>query len=93
MEDDDGDLDVPRRSENDEHPEELYLEIEHQLSSSLHEVGMQIWRGSLVMADYLIQVYTLKGSFRRPQLSANFFCPKTAAFSAANCGRLNARPF
>ena len=55
LEDEDGDFDVPR-SGADKLNQDLCLEIEHHLASTLDEVGCQVWRGSLVMADYLIQV-------------------------------------
>jgi hypothetical protein len=53
-EDSDGDLDVPRCSAASN--EDLHLEIEHQLSTTIADVGHQIWRGALLVADYLIQV-------------------------------------
>ena len=61
LEDDDGDLDVPR-STDAAADADLCLEIEHQLGSTLDEVGRQIWRGSLIMADYFIQVGSISNA-------------------------------
>ncbi|KAJ8950646.1 hypothetical protein NQ318_010846 [Aromia moschata] len=50
--DPDGDLEVPRK-----HPKtnnEEVIKIEHQKSTVLDLVGLQIWRGSLLLADWLI---------------------------------------
>lgn len=49
--DSDGDVDVPRR---DSSPPDLVLLLEHRLATSLSEVGLQVWRGSLLLADYLL---------------------------------------
>ncbi|KAL1517244.1 hypothetical protein ABEB36_001033 [Hypothenemus hampei] len=49
--DKEGDILVPRRNAT-EHDEEL--EIEHSVSTSLELVGLQIWRGSLLLADWLL---------------------------------------
>lgn len=51
-EDSDGDLQVRREN----FQSDLFLEIEHKLETNLANVGYQIWRGSLLMADYVIQV-------------------------------------
>ena len=59
-EDSDGDLDVPRDSAPND---DLFMEIEHQLSTSIANVGQQVWRGALLTADYLIQVRKIKKMF------------------------------
>jgi len=48
--DSDGDLDLPRRGSK----KELQLVIEHEMATELCEVGLQVWKGSLVLADFLI---------------------------------------
>ena len=57
-EDSDGDYDVPRSCGV---ADDLSLEIEHKLSTRISHVGHQVWRGSLLMADYLLQVMILIG--------------------------------
>ncbi|XP_049826166.1 methyltransferase-like protein 22 [Aethina tumida] len=47
--DPDGDLEVTRR-----HNAELSIQIEHSKSTVLNLVGLQIWRGALLLADWLI---------------------------------------
>lgn len=52
-EDSDGDYDLPRSCRV---ADDVTIEIEHKLSTRISHVGHQIWRGSLLMADYLVQV-------------------------------------
>ncbi|KAG5882221.1 hypothetical protein JTB14_012471 [Gonioctena quinquepunctata] len=52
MMDADGDLDVARRNASQEKGS---LEIEHMKSTVLDMVGLQIWRGALLLADWLIE--------------------------------------
>ena len=47
----DGDLDLPRRHES---LAERRLLLSHRMTSELREVGLQVWRGSLLLADYLL---------------------------------------
>jgi len=49
--DSDGDLDLPRRSES---LAERKLLLEHKMTTELAEVGLQVWRGSLLLSDYLL---------------------------------------
>ena len=49
--DSDGDLDLPRRHER---LAERRLLLSHRMTSELREVGLQVWRGSLLLADYLL---------------------------------------
>ncbi|XP_050301223.1 methyltransferase-like protein 22 isoform X2 [Anthonomus grandis grandis] len=49
--DEDGDLIVPRRQHSEQ---ERLIEIEHSYSTGLNLVGLQIWRGALLLADWLI---------------------------------------
>lgn len=46
--DSDGDLDVPR-------PRRGVIELEHSGATELKLVGLQVWRGALLLADYLFQ--------------------------------------
>jgi len=48
--DEDGDL----VRDNDE-DDDKFIEIEHKIQSTLAEVGFQVWRGSLFMADFVLQ--------------------------------------
>ena len=50
-EDSDGDLDLPRRGDTTEEKE---LVIEHKIETQLKDVGLQVWRGSLLLADFLL---------------------------------------
>nr|CAG4641152.1 EOG090X0C5G [Eulimnadia texana] len=54
----DGDLDVVRKSREREMDFEML--IEHQIHTSLDLVGLQVWRGALLLADYLL--YCSSGS-------------------------------
>ncbi|XP_076247337.1 methyltransferase-like protein 22 [Calliopsis andreniformis] len=45
--DSDGDLDVDRQREGK-------LVIEHYVSTRLQDVGLQVWRGALLLADYIL---------------------------------------
>lgn len=47
MLDKDGDSDVERKTKG-------FIEIEHQKSTKLDLVGLQIWRGALLLADYIL---------------------------------------
>ena len=49
--DSDGDLDLPRRSDT---LAERKLLLEHKMTTDLADVGLQVWRGSLLLADYLL---------------------------------------
>ncbi|KAJ9575930.1 hypothetical protein L9F63_007242 [Diploptera punctata] len=50
--DEDGDLIVPRKS--DKPQKEGVIVIEHSFSTTLDLVGRQIWRGALLLADYIL---------------------------------------
>ncbi len=52
-EDHDGDLDVPRRRACDADDDRCLL-IEHLTSTTVSGCGRQVWRGSLLAADYLM---------------------------------------
>jgi hypothetical protein len=47
----DGDMDLPRKGTG----KDKELVLEHMLATELGEVGLQVWRGSLVLADYLLE--------------------------------------
>ena len=49
--DSDGDMDLPRKGTR----RDKQLVVEHILATKLGEVGLQVWRGSLVLADYLLE--------------------------------------
>ena len=49
--DSDGDLDLPRRSDT---LAERKLLLEHKMTTDLADVGLQVWRGSLLLSDYLL---------------------------------------
>jgi len=49
--DSDGDMDLPRKGAG----RDKQLVMEHRLATELGEVGLQVWRGSLVLADYLLE--------------------------------------
>lgn len=53
--DSDGDLSVPRVGES---VRDLSLVVEHWLTTGLGQVGLQVWRGSLLLADYLLHLNT-----------------------------------
>ena len=42
---------MPRRGEATEEKE---LVIEHKIETQLKDVGLQVWRGSLLLADFLL---------------------------------------
>ncbi|KAI8126198.1 hypothetical protein FF38_03531 [Lucilia cuprina] len=50
--DDDGDLVVPRRKSDIEH-ENGVIEIQHSEATEIRLVGLQVWRGALLLADYI----------------------------------------
>ena len=49
--DSDGDLNIPRKGEM----LEKHLLIEHKLMTELCDVGMQVWKGSLLLGDYMLE--------------------------------------
>ena len=51
--DSDGDLDPPRSGYGCQRSE-MEMRIEHRTLSSLGQVGLQVWRGSLLLADYIL---------------------------------------
>jgi len=51
--DSDGDLD-PRRQGG---RPEMEMRIQHRTRTSLDEVGLQVWRGSLLLADYILHYH------------------------------------
>ena len=54
--DSDGDIDVPRLSGT---KLELEIVIEHRQHTKLSDVGLQVWRGSLLLSDYLLHHHQL----------------------------------
>ena len=49
--DSDGDLDLPRHHGSGV---DLEITIEHDTETQLQDVGLQVWRGSLLLADYIL---------------------------------------
>ena len=52
--DSDGDIVVHRRQEKDVEGTEMHLRISHWNSSTVEEVGRQVWRGALYLADFFL---------------------------------------
>ncbi|XP_031561304.1 methyltransferase-like protein 22 [Actinia tenebrosa] len=51
--DDEGDYVIKRRKKNMHQSSEV-ITIEHQLATGLKDVGLQVWRGALLMADFIL---------------------------------------
>nr|CAG4651276.1 EOG090X0C5G [Simocephalus serrulatus] len=56
--DDDGDLVVRRK----DYTPDFSLSIKHHVNTSLNLVGLQVWRGALLLADYLLHSATNGGT-------------------------------
>ena len=52
--DSDGDIDVPRHNDTPE----LEVRLQHKDKTVLGEVGLQVWRGSLLLSDYILHHQT-----------------------------------
>ena len=52
--DSDGDIVVHRRQEKEVEETEMHLRISHWNSSTVEEVGRQVWRGALYLADFFL---------------------------------------
>ncbi|XP_030760748.1 methyltransferase-like protein 22 isoform X2 [Sitophilus oryzae] len=84
IEDSEGDLIVPRRN-SDLESEKESIEIEHSCSTSLDLVGHQIWRGSLLLSDWLLHngksiskdeyILELGSGVGLTSVIASLFCP------------------
>nr|CAG4644251.1 EOG090X0C5G [Lepidurus arcticus] len=57
--DEDGDLITSCSSDAAEQCQEDTLHIEHRMSTSLDMVGLQVWRGAFLLADYILHNYQL----------------------------------
>jgi len=78
--DSDGDVEVPRR---DSSPPDLALLLEHRLTTCLSDVGLQVWRGSLLLADYLLHNHR---QFKSKNVLEVGSGTALASIVAASCG-------
>jgi len=79
--DSDGDVVVPRRGVGVS-PDSVLI-VEHQLSTTLSAVGRQVWRGSLLLADYLLNCHTQLDGHNVLEVGSG---TGLAAIIAAACG-------
>nr|CAG4641989.1 EOG090X0C5G [Eurycercus lamellatus] len=63
--DEDGDLVVHRKNEKQDH----HLAIKHHVNTSLDLVGLQVWRGALLLADFLLYSSTDEATSLKISLS------------------------
>ena len=82
-EDSDGDLAVVRRGQE----REEVVVIEHRLTTGLAQVGLQVWRGSLLLADWLLHHHGFLQGAGVLEVGAG---TGLAAIVAARCGARSA---
>lgn len=56
--DNDGDFEVQRRKSKDDHEKCGVIEIQHSEATEIRLVGLQVWRGALLLADFIFHKRT-----------------------------------
>jgi len=81
--DSDGDVDVPRRKSN-KNSSDIKLDIIHSLETPLDSVGLQVWRGSLLLSDFII--HNRDNIFRNQNIiEIGSGCGLCSILAAASC--------